>query len=61
MAINVANTKNFSDLEENVIDVAEKVGFAMVDTWKLALSMPLSQKRKEGGFKYEPIYVFEKR
>jgi hypothetical protein len=60
MAINIANTKNFKDLEEQTILMAEKAGFVLVDTWKLALSNP-NMKNKTSSFKYEPIFIFQKK
>ena len=59
MAINIANTKNFKDLEKQAILIAEKAGFYLIDTWKLALSNP-SMKNKKDSFKYEPIFIFKK-
>ena len=60
MAINIANTKNFKDLEEKTILMAEQAGFVLVDVWKLALSNP-NMKNKTSSFKYEPIFIFEKK
>lgn len=59
MAINIANTKNFKNLEEETIKMAELSGFTLVDTWKLALSNP-TMKNKTCSFKYEPIFLFKK-
>lgn len=59
MAINIANTKNFTNLEEETIRIAKKANFKLVDTWKLALSNP-NMKNKIDSFKYEPIYIFQK-
>ena len=47
MVINIANI----DIKE----IAEDVGFKLVDEWKLALS-----SINKTGFKYEPIYIFKK-
>jgi len=60
MAINIANTKNFKDLEDKTIIMANKAGFFLSDTWKLALSNP-KMKNKESSFKYEPIFIFTKK
>jgi hypothetical protein len=59
MAINIANTKNFKNLEEETIKIAEEAGFKLVDIWKLALSNP-NMKNKKDSFKYEPIFIFKK-
>lgn len=59
MAINIANISIFKNLEDETINIAEKAGFKLVDTWKLALSNP-SMINKECSFKYEPIYIFKK-
>lgn len=60
MAINIANIKNFTNLEEETIKIAEKANFILVDTWKLALSNP-NMRNKSSSFKYEPIYIFQKK
>ena len=60
MAINIANIKNFTNLEEETIKTAEIAGFVLVDTWKLALSNP-NMRNKSSSFKYEPIYIFQKK
>lgn len=59
MAINIANTKNFKNLEEETLKAAKKAGFKYYDTWKLALSNP-TMKNKKSSFKYEPIFIFKK-
>ncbi len=59
MAINIANTKNFKNLEEETLEAAKKAGFKYHDTWKLALSNPI-MKNKKSSFKYEPIFIFKK-
>lgn len=59
MAINIANTKKYPDLEEVTINKASKAGFKLVDTWKLALSNPTMSADKSK-FKYEPIFIFER-
>lgn len=56
MAINVANVKSFTDLENNVISKALDVGFKLVEVYFYLLSS-ISHKAK---FKSEPIYVFQK-
>jgi hypothetical protein len=58
MAINIANTRSFSNLEEEVIRVAKETGFILEDTWKLGLSN-LAKDRTEK-YKYEPIFIFKK-
>lgn len=59
MAINIANTKKFNNLEDLTILTAESVGFKLVDVWKLALSNS-NMKNKKMAFKYEPIFIFQK-
>ena len=59
MIINIANTKDFPDLEQETIKVAAKNGFALETTLKLALSNPNFTKAKHA-FKYEPMFVFRK-
>jgi len=59
MAINIANTKNFPDLEEETINVAKACGFKHRTTWKLALSNP-NFKNGKSAFKFEPIFIFQR-
>lgn len=56
MAINIANVKSFSDLEEQTVRVATEVGFEYVDKYYYLLSS-LSHKTD---FKYEPVFIFKK-
>ena len=56
MAINIANIKEFADLEENTVKLAQQAGFKYVDKYYYLLSS-LSHKKT---FKYEPIYIFQK-
>ena len=60
MIINVANTKNYKTLEEDVVHKATDNGFILENTMKLTLSNPVF-KNKKCAFKYEPVYVFKKR
>lgn len=53
--INVANVKTASTLEKDTLQIASDKGFKLVDTLKLALS------NRSKDFKYEPVFVFEKR
>jgi hypothetical protein len=58
MLINIADIKG-NELENDMIKVAEQVGFKLVKKLKLALSnINLRDKAKK--FKYEPIYIFIK-
>lgn len=59
MVINIANTKDFCDLEEQTVKVAEDNGFKLEDTMQLALSNPVF-KNKKCAFKYEPVFVFKR-
>ena len=55
MGLNVANVKGQYDLFENdTIDIAESIGFKLVDTFDLVLS---SQQKES---KTEPIFIFKK-
>ena len=56
MAINIANVKSFKNLEEKTVQVAQKVGFKLENTYYYLLSS-LSHKTK---FKSEPIFIFKK-
>lgn len=59
MAINIANTKSFPNLEDVTISKAIESGFRPYDTWFLALSNPTMSSDKSK-FKYEPIFIFER-
>ena len=54
LIINIANVKSYKNLEEDVVRVCNEEGFKLKDTHRLALS------RMNSGFKYEPVFVFEK-
>tara|TARA_B100000945_G_scaffold207132_1_gene166694 strand:+ start:139 stop:1149 length:1011 start_codon:yes stop_codon:yes gene_type:complete len=54
MIINIANVKTFKDLEAQTLKVCREEGFALKETLKLRLSSI------NGGFKYEPVFVFAK-
>lgn len=53
--INVANVRDYTDLEEDTMDMALSAGFKHIKTYQMKLSA-LTQK----DFKYEPIFVFQK-
>jgi hypothetical protein len=54
MALNVADVRNYETFEKDTIDIAESVGFKLVDTFDLVLSSQQSDS------KYEPIFIFKK-
>ena len=56
MAINIANVSSFPNLETETINLANKCGFILMETYYYLLSS-LSKKNK---FKKEPIFVFKK-
>ena len=56
MIINIANTKSYKTVEEDLIKVADDVGFELVDTLYLNLSSIAGK-----GVKREPVFVFQKR
>lgn len=53
--INVANVKTYPQFENDVIEIATNVGFTLVKTYQMALSALM-----RSGFKYEPIFIFQK-
>ena len=55
-AINVANVKTFDDLESATYKYCLDIGLTHVKTYKMALSNLMGK-----GFKYEPIFIFQKR
>jgi len=59
MIINIANTKNYIDLENDIITMAEKNDFKLIDIYRLALSNCNFYKKDEK-YKYEPIFIFKK-
>jgi DNA modification methylase len=57
MIINIANTARYRNLENDAINIADKVGFKLIDKNYLILS----QVSKKTGYKTEPIYIFNKK
>lgn len=55
MIINIANTPKNKWLEFETVEIAESLGFKLIETLKLELSS-ISGK----GAKYEPIFIFKK-
>lgn len=55
LVLNVANVSKHKNLERDTIQIAEAVGFRLIETLQLQLSSV-----SKGGSKYEPIFVFEK-
>ncbi len=53
--INIANVKTYPELEKDTVDIAEKIGFKLIRTYKMSLSALMNK-----GFKYEPIFHFKK-
>ncbi len=53
--INIANVKTYKELEKDTIELCLDAGFKLVCTYKLMLSSMMSE-----GFKYEPMFLFEK-
>lgn len=56
LVLNVANVKSHPSLESDTVRIAEEEGFVLSDTLRLALS-----SIRNGGFKYEPVFVFQRR
>ena len=54
MALNVADVRNYSSFEKDTVDIAESVGFKLVDTFDLILSSQQSDQKSE------PIFIFKK-
>ena len=55
MMINIANVKTYPNLETDVLRMAYQENFKINDVLLLRLSSIM------GGFKYEPIFIFQKR
>ena len=53
LVLNVANVKSHKNLENDTIRMAQEEGFVLIETLQLALS-----SISKGGFKYEPVFVF---
>lgn len=53
--INIANVSTYKNLEEDTLDISNKIGFKLIKTYKMSLSALMSK-----GFKYEPIFHFKK-
>ena len=61
LAINIANVRSYSTLEDDFVGLAAACGFRLVRTLKLALSVMMGTRQVGGAkFKYEPIFVFQK-
>ena len=56
LIINIANTKSYKTVEDDLLIVADEVGFKLVDTLYLTLSS-ISGK----GVKREPVFIFSKK
>ena len=55
MAVNIANVLSHKTLEQDTVRIAKEEGFNLLKTMRLQLS-----SIRNGGFKYEPIFVFDK-
>lgn len=55
LILNVANVKSHKTLEQDTVRIAQEEGFTLRETLQLALS-----NITKGGFKYEPVFVFQK-
>jgi hypothetical protein len=53
--INVANVKNYQNLEQDTMDLSLKFEFLHIKTYQMVLSALM-----KSGLKYEPIFVFQK-
>lgn len=53
--INIANVHTYQNLEEHTKEIAEKCGFTLQETLKMAIS-----NISKGGIRCEPIFVFQK-
>jgi hypothetical protein len=61
LAINVANTHEYPNLEQEFLELAEREGWRLIRTLRLALSKMIGTKGKTTSkFKYEPIFIFIK-
>jgi hypothetical protein len=54
LILNVANVKTHKTLENDTVEIAKQEGFELKEVLKLTLS-----NITKGGFKYEPIFVFQ--
>ena len=55
MLINIANTPKYKFIEEETQRIAKELGFVQNDTLQLTLSSVMG-----AGYKYEPIFIFQK-
>lgn len=62
MAINIANVKAYSNLEEDCVKTAKENGFLHLDTLYYTLSkiMGTRNNNDDQKFKLEPIFIFQK-
>lgn len=63
LAINIADVSSYpGNLEDDFLALADRRGWKLVKTMKLALSvMPGTRRKQKGTHKYEPIFVFRRR
>ncbi len=54
MVLNVADVRNYQSFEKDTVDIAESVGFKLVDTFDYILSSQQSDSKSE------PIFIFKK-
>jgi hypothetical protein len=59
LVLNIADCSTYTTLTKDVLAVAAKCGFKLKETLKLALQASPGT-RKDGEYKYEPVYVFGK-
>ena len=55
LILNVANVKSYKTFEADTLEIAQDEGFVLIDTLNLMLS-----NISKGGYKTEPIFVFQK-
>jgi hypothetical protein len=58
LAVNIANVRSYPNIEKDMVEVAESIGFCLNTTMHYALSMLALDRTNK--FKYEPIYIFTK-
>ena len=62
LAINIASVSSYKgSLEDDFLVLANRKGFAYVETLQLELSAMPGAKQKHGKHKLEPIFVFKKK
>ena len=60
LALNIKDKLELFDLGTDMKNVLIEYGFTLIDTYQIQITKNNIFSRKDGKFKYEPIYIFQK-